>query len=71
MSENVRRFTAGPDPFGRVWEVEFKWHQTAISIRHADTVDVKYLLWTDGEPPQRIRCDFDFAKTCFDFKNGI
>ena len=52
MSENVRRFTAGPDPFGRVWEVEFKWHQTGISIRHADTVDVKYLLWTDGEPPQ-------------------
>ena len=50
MSENFRRFSAGPDPFGRTWEVEFKWHQTGISIRHADTVDVKYRLWTDGEP---------------------
>ena len=52
MSENLRRFVAGPDPFGRKWEVEFKWHQTGISIRHADTVDVKYQLWAEGEPKQ-------------------
>ena len=52
MADNLRRFQAGPDPFGRTWEVEFKWHQTGISIRHADTVDVKYLLWADGEPKQ-------------------
>jgi hypothetical protein len=52
MAENLRRFQAGPDPFGRTWEVEFKWHQTGISIRHADTVDVKFLLWTEGEPKQ-------------------
>ena len=52
MPENVRRFTAGPDPFGRRWEVEFQWLQTGISIRHADTVDVKYYLWTEGEPKQ-------------------
>jgi hypothetical protein len=52
MSENFRRFTAGPDPFGRKWEVEFRWHQTGISIRHADTVDLKYIVWTEGEPKQ-------------------
>ena len=52
MSENFRRFEAGPDPFGRTWEVEFRWLQTAISIRHSDTVDVKFVLWTEGEPKQ-------------------
>jgi len=52
MPENFRRFRAGPDPFGRTWEVEFQWLQTAISIRHADTVDVKYYLWAEGEPKQ-------------------
>jgi hypothetical protein len=52
MPNNFRRFSAGPDPFGRMWEVEFRWHQTGISIRHADTVDVKYYLWTQGEPRQ-------------------
>jgi hypothetical protein len=48
MVENIRRFEAGPDPFGRTWEVEFRWLQTGISIRHADTVDVKFVLWTEG-----------------------
>jgi hypothetical protein len=48
MAENTRRFEAGPDPFGRTWEVEFRWLQTGISIRHADTVDVKFVLWTEG-----------------------
>lgn len=52
MQDNFRRFSAGPDPFGRSWEVEFRWLQTGISIRHADTVDVKFLLWTEGEPKQ-------------------
>jgi hypothetical protein len=52
MPENFRRFQAGPDPFGRTWEVEFRWQQTGISIRHADTVDVKFQLWTEGEPKQ-------------------
>jgi len=52
MPENFRRFQAGPDPFGRTWEVEFRWLQTGISIRHADTVDVKFQLWTEGEPRQ-------------------
>ena len=48
MLENSRRFAAGPDPFGRTWQVEFRWLQTGISIRHADTVDVKFVLWTEG-----------------------
>ena len=51
MIENFRRFEAGPDPFGRVWLVEFRWLQTGISIRHADTVDVKFQL-ADGEDVQ-------------------
>ena len=50
--ENSRRFEAGPDPFGRTWQVEFRWLQTGISIRHSDTVDVKFVIWTEGEPKQ-------------------
>lgn len=46
--ETFRQFEAGPDPFGRTWKVEFKWLQTAISLRHSDTVDVKFVL-TEGE----------------------
>jgi hypothetical protein len=49
MLDNFRRFQAGPDPFGRTWEVEFRWLQTGISIRHADTVDVKFIVWMAGE----------------------
>jgi hypothetical protein len=41
---NFREFEAGPDPFGRTFRVYMKWLQTAISIRHADTVDVKFIL---------------------------
>ncbi len=52
MPQNHRRFEAGPDPFGRTWQVEFRWLQTAISIRHSDTVDVKFILWADGEEKQ-------------------
>jgi hypothetical protein len=42
--QNFRQFEAGPDPFGRKFQVHFKWLQTAISIRHSDTVDVKFVL---------------------------
>jgi len=52
MTDNFRRFDAGPDPFGRTWAVEFRWLQTGISIRHADTVDVKFVIWTRDEPKQ-------------------
>lgn len=41
---NFREFEAGPDPFGRKYQVLFKWMQTAISLRHSDTVDVKFVL---------------------------
>ena len=52
MSDQARLFDAGPDPFGRMWRVQFRWLQTGISIRHADTVDVKFLVTpTDGTNP--------------------
>ena len=46
--ESFRQFEAGPDPFGHTWKVEFKWLQTAISLRHSDTVDVKFVLRDEG-----------------------
>lgn len=46
--KNFRQFEAGPDPFGRKFQVLFKWMQTAISLRHADTVDVKFILVDDN-----------------------
>lgn len=48
MSDQYRLFEAGPDPFGRMWQVQFRWLQTGISIRHADTVDVKFFVAPDG-----------------------
>ena len=44
MLPNPRVFEVGPDPSGRTWEVNLLWLQTAISIRHSDSVDVKFLL---------------------------
>ncbi len=49
---SFREFEAGPDPFGRKFQVMLKWLQTAISIRHADAVDVKFVL--TGEDGARI-----------------
>lgn len=43
MIENFRYFEAA-DPFGQNWQVKFLWQQNAITIRHADTIDVKFLL---------------------------
>jgi hypothetical protein len=48
MSDQSRLFEAGPDPFGRMWNVQFRWLQTGISIRHANTVDVKFFVTPDG-----------------------
>jgi hypothetical protein len=45
--ESFREFEAGPDPFGRTWQIQFKWLQTAISLRHSDSVDVKFVLRSD------------------------
>lgn len=50
MIQNFRDFKTGPDPFGRAWQVYFRWHQNGISIRHADTVDVKFGIGTEGVP---------------------
>ncbi len=46
--DNLRGFTVGPDPFGKTWTVEFGWLQTAVAIRHSDSVDVKFFL-SDGQ----------------------
>ena len=48
MPENFRRFSV-KDPFGRTWDVAFRWQQTAISIRHADAIDCKYYISTGEE----------------------
>lgn len=45
---NFRQFEAGPDPFGQIWQIQFKWLQTAISLRHSDTVDAKFVLQSEG-----------------------
>jgi hypothetical protein len=50
LMENFRDFEAGPDPFGRTWHVQFKYLQTGISIRHSDSVDVRFIL-DNGETP--------------------
>jgi hypothetical protein len=52
MIDNFREFEAGPDPFGRTWQAYFRWLQTGISIRHADTVDVKFGVSTGDEPSE-------------------
>src|SRR2546423_12951824 len=52
---NFRQFEAGPDPFGRKFQVMFKWLQTAISIRCSDSVDVKYILVDeDGAQSEKL-----------------
>jgi hypothetical protein len=52
MADQIRLFEAGPDPFGRMWKVQFRWLQTAISIRHADTIDVKFTVTPEGGDPE-------------------
>ena len=53
MIENFRRFEVA-DPFGRTWIVEYRWLQNGISIRHSDTVDVKFLLIRGEEVEERV-----------------
>src|SRR5579885_2646150 len=50
MIENFREFEIGPDPFGRTWKAHFRWLQNGISIRHADTVDVKFGVASGDDP---------------------
>lgn len=47
MALNFREFSV-VDPFGRTFQVTFVWQQTAISIRHADAIDVKFTIH-DGD----------------------
>lgn len=52
-SFNNRNFKA-TDPFKREWQVEFRWLQTGISIRHADTVDVKFELRSGEDVQEKV-----------------
>jgi hypothetical protein len=54
MNDNFRRFEVGPDPFGRNWTVEFRWLQNAISIRHSDTIDVKFQLLRGEDVEEKV-----------------
>jgi hypothetical protein len=51
--ENFRDLKLGPDPFGQTWHARFKYLQTGISIRHSDSVDVRYILENGGESTQK------------------
>jgi hypothetical protein len=51
--ENFRDFDAGTDPFGRTWHAQFKYLQTGISIRHSDSVDVRFVLDNGEEQMQK------------------
>jgi hypothetical protein len=53
MFSNFRRFQV-TDPFDRQWDVEFRWLQNAISIRHSDSVDVKFWLHHAEEKLERV-----------------
>ena len=54
MADSFRKFQVGPDVFGRTWDVDFLWIQNAISIRHADTVDVKFRLMCGDETTEKV-----------------
>ncbi len=53
MSTSVRSFSC-LDPFGVTWEVKFLWHQVAISIRHADTIDCKFHFSSSEEETEKV-----------------
>ncbi len=53
MIDNFRQFQA-TDPEGRVWDVEFLWQQNAISIRHANGVDVKFRIKSGAETAEKV-----------------
>jgi hypothetical protein len=52
MLQNYRHFEAA-DPFGQTWQVDFLWLQTAISIRHSDSVDVKFAIACGAEKMEK------------------
>jgi hypothetical protein len=53
MVENFRSFQAR-DPFGEIWQASFLWLQNAISIRHSDSVDVKFALYDGAQRSEKV-----------------
>lgn len=53
MIEDFRHFEVR-DPFGQIWAIDFEWLQTAISIRHSDSVDVKFRLSSGEERMEKV-----------------
>ncbi len=53
MLENYRRFEV-TDSYGQTWTVEYRWQQTAISIRHSDSVDVKFQLLNGEDVQEKV-----------------
>ena len=51
--ENFRQFEL-TDPFGVTWKVLFKWLQTAISLRHSDSVDAKFAMGDNGTQLEKV-----------------
>ena len=54
MILNCRHFKAGPDIMGRTWQVDLLWLQTAVAIRHSDSVDVKFRLSAGSELVEKV-----------------
>lgn len=46
---DYRIFEVASQETGERYQVEFRWLQTAISLRHSDTVDVKFLVNGEGK----------------------
>jgi len=44
-----KNFEVESEITGERFAVEFRWLQTAISLRHSDTVDVKFLVNGEGK----------------------
>ncbi len=44
-----KNFEVTSEITGELFTVEFRWLQTAISLRHSDTVDVKFLVNGQGK----------------------
>lgn len=46
---DYRNFEVTSQVTGEVYKVDFRWLQTAISLRHSDTVDVKFVVNGSGK----------------------
>ena len=53
MISNPRDF-ACVDPFESTWNVKFLWQQVGIAIRHADTIDCKFILSSGAEQVEKV-----------------